>query len=395
MTGRSTHLPADTVTLVARTLSAIAVPRLCASDGWRRTTRDVRDRLDRLGYDVTNHDFEFSDWPARFGAPLVGGFISVAFWIAWLAVRAGAPGLALAVLVGLHVVTALLFIASERFLLRLPWGRRIGVNLLAVSGPARPRWIVVAHRDSKSQPLPIALRVIAAALATIVWTMLLAGAAFEIANVPTPLVSTPVAATGIAAGLILLACTTGNKSPGALDNASGVAALMGIAAQERGNDDVAFLVTDAEEFGLAGASAMAGALAWAEAVINLDGLDDRGPFHLLGRHGTPRRGGAPVIERTFCELARFEGEAVHIRNVPRGLALDHLAFTRAGVPALTVMRGTLRSMLRVHRPADHAARITGQGAALTADLICRVLDRLRSAGAQPPDPLDYSGKKMG
>lgn len=370
------------------------MPRLTGTDTWRHTTQEVRDALARLGYDVSEHGFEFSDWPARFGPPLVGLLVSAGLGGSWLALRVGLPVVALAVLVGVQAITVLLFVASERFLLRLPRGRRSGVNLLARSGPRPPRWLIVAHRDSKSQPVPIALRVLAAAVAGAVWTMLLAGAVLSIVDVHTPFTTAPVAVAGIVAGLVLLACTTGNASPGALDNATGVAALLGIAARERGTQDVAFLVTDAEEFGLAGASAIAGSVAWAEGVINLDGLDDCGPLQLLGRFGTPRRGGAPELERALLDAAADAGASVRTRPVPRGLMLDHIAFARAGIPALTVMRGTWLSMTRVHRPADHGGRLTGEGVVRTMDVVHRALDRLRSAGAPPPTTLDYPGKKI-
>jgi len=168
----------------------------------------------------------------------------------------------------------------------------------------------------------------------------------------------------------------GNTSPGALDNASGVAALLAIAAHTRDRNDIAFLVTDAEELGLAGASAAAGGLAFVDGVINLDGLDDAGPVHLLGPHGMRRRGGAPRIERALIAAAQALDEDVRPRAVPRGLLLDHIAFTRAGVPALTLMRGTLRSMARVHRPADRRDRLRGDGCILGAELVRVALDSL-------------------
>jgi len=382
MTTGSSH--PDISSPVMQTISALSIPRLTGTAGWRQTTEHVRDALVALDYDVTDHEFEFSDWPGRFGPPVVGVLVSGGLGATWLALSAGQPAIALLILLSTQAATALLIAASERFLLRFPKGRREGLNIMARSRAGRPRWIIVAHRDSKSQLVPIAVRIAAAALAGIVWILMLAGVILASFGVNTIFTTIPVVAAGIAAGLVLLACVTGNDSAGALDNASGVAALLGIASAEHGAGDVAFLVTDAEEFGLAGASAMAGSLAWAEGVINLDGLDDHGPFRVLGRYGTPRRGGAPKIETALREAAADAGQSIRTGPVPRGLLLDHLAFARAGIPALTLMRGTWLSMARVHMPADRPDRLDGAGATLTVEIVRHALRRLRALAPATP-----------
>lgn len=369
---------------VTKTLATLSVPRLTGSSGWAETTRHVRTALENLGYDVTDHPFEFSDWPGRFGPALVGILVSSGLGASWATAHGGEPLIALVMLVSTQIATALLIAASERFLLRFPRGRRKGVNLLASAGVVRPRWIIVAHRDSKSQFVPIALRIAAAGVAGIVWTLMLAGMLLELLGMSTMLTSLPIAACGMVAGVILMACLTGNESAGALDNASGVAALLAVAEAERAAGDIAFLVTDAEEFGLAGASAIAGSLAWIEGVINIDGLDDDGPFRVLGRYGTPRRGGAPQIEAALAAAGAEMQEHVRAMAVPRGLLLDHLAFARAGIPSLTVMRGTWLSMARVHRPGDRPDRLTGAGVVVAVELVRRALAQLRTLAPGPP-----------
>jgi hypothetical protein len=370
--------------LVQQTLSALSIPRLTGSPGWGDTTAFVRSTFTDLGYRVTEHEFEFSDWPGRFGPLLVGFLISLGAGSAWALARTNHLTAALAVLLAVQVTTALLITASERFLLRFPRGRRKGVNLMASAGTGRPRWILVAHRDSKSQFVPIALRIAAVAVAGVVWILMFAGTVLAMVGVNTTLMTWPVAAAGVAAGLVLMACLTGNDSAGALDNASGVATLVGIAAREQGAQDIAFLITDAEEFGLAGASAIAGSLAWLEGLINFDGVDDHGPLRVLGRFGTPRRGGAPLIEDAFRAASAEAGENLRGGAVPRGLLLDHLAFARVGIPAVTVMRGTWRSMARVHRPADTPARLRGEGIVATVEVVRRALAKLRALAPDRP-----------
>jgi hypothetical protein len=366
------------------TLATLSVPRLTGTPGWRETTQYVSSALADFGYTVSNHPFEFSDWPGRFGPALVGMLVSGGLAASWASARSGAPFVALLILLSTQLATALLITAAERFLLRFPRGRRAGVNILARAGTGRPRWIIVAHRDSKSQFVPIALRIAAAAVAGLSWTLMCAGVVLELLGWSTMLSTLPIASPGIIAGLVLIACLTGNDSDGALDNASGVAALLEIASAERREGDVAFLVTDAEEFGLAGASAIAGSLAWMEGVINIDGLDDHGPFRVLGRYGTPRRGGAPEMEAALRAAAAESNQRIRAGAVPRGLLVDHLAFARAGIPALTVMRGTWLSMARVHRPSDRLDRLDGSGVVATVDLVRRALAHLRALAPATP-----------
>jgi hypothetical protein len=57
--------------------------------------------------------------------------------------------------------------------------------------------------------------------------------------------------------------------------------------------------------------------------------------------------------------------------------VDHMPFAAAGVPALTVLRGRWRSLMRVHRGADSADRLDGRGAAETATLLTAALRLLR------------------
>ncbi len=358
-------------------LSTLAIPRRTGSAGWLQTTNWLQERLRALGYTVEIRSFTFSDWPARFGPPLIGVLVASGALLAWWLLRQDRPGMALSVLLSLQATAAAVLLSNERAQVRLPWGRGPGVNLYA--GSDRPRYLVVAHRDSKSQPVPIGLRVVAAAIASLGWLVLTGGAVLQAAGLGLAPAAGAAAGAAFASGLILAGCTVGNGSPGALDNASGVAALIAIAERLHGRTDVAFLITDAEELGLAGANAAAGSFAFLSGVINLDGLDDRGPVHLLGPHGLRRRGGAPAVERVLCAAARSRDIEVRSRAVPRGLMLDHLAFTRAGVPAVSVLRGTLRSLTRVHRPADAADRLDGSGACLVAAIVCDALAALHGA----------------
>jgi Zn-dependent M28 family amino/carboxypeptidase len=161
-----------------------------------------------------------------------------------------------------------------------------------------------------------------------------------------------------------------------------VAGLLRIAEveAERGSGDVAFLVTDAEEHGLAGARAAAGSFSGVEAVINLDGLDDHGPMVLIeGR--APMAAPPTPLTWTIDQAAAAKDLQLRHRGLPPGLLLDHTPFSKAGIQAFTIMRGSLRSLARVHRPADRIGRISGAGVVLVADIVCDALHRTRSGPA--------------
>jgi hypothetical protein len=323
----------------------------------------------------------------------MGVAFALTSWLAFVLIGTGRSFLALLVLLALLAIIVTASVALGTIIRKLPWSRAGAVNLLAVAPASVPRFLVVAHRDSKSQPVPLVLRIGAAVAVLIAW-LLLASAAAGLWFEATPVLARAAMGLGIAGGLLLAVCGVGNASQGALDNASGVTALLDLAARERDAADVAFLVTDAEEFGLAGARAAAAvraaprtedmgdvvvatSLRSVEAVINLDGLDDRGVFILLeGR--LPAFHATSPLQAALLAAFRATGATARRRPIPPGLLIDHLPFRSAGIPAVTIMRGGLRSLARVHRPGDRADRLTGEGAARTAVVVAGALDRLRT-----------------
>ncbi len=361
-------------------LQAIARPRLFGTAGAVRVARLLRRRLEAAGLTVTVQGFRFSTWPGRWGVSVLGVFLTLVFGIA---ARQSVSGNATAAAATL--AAALLLLLPVPFLVGvlvdlLPVGRAAGRNIVAVRPDAVPRFLVVAHRDSKSQPVPLGLRIVAVTLVGIAFP---ATVAFALLGMPR--LAAGCAVAGALGGLVLAACTTGNISEGALDNATGLVALLELAARET-TGDVAFLVTDAEELGLAGArSAAARGGHEVEAVINLDGLDDDGPLRLLtGRGPGADRRAAPLVQ-SLGDAARERGLEVRPHRVPAGLMLDHLPFAAAGLAAITVMRGHTRSLARVHRAGDSLDRVSGDGALLVADVVGAALETLRQS-VTAPDP---------
>ena len=363
---------------VGATLRAIARPRMFGSTGAARATRTIRSRLKSLGYEVREEPFPFNPLPGRFGITAVGALYTVTVFFATILLYSNHPFGAIALLILLLALAAGLGLFATPLIDRLRWGERQGVNLYAVVPRRRPRFVVMAHRDTKSQPVPLAFRGPAVAVAVIVWLVLLISATAHAAK-PLPRVMVLLLGIlGVLAGIVLIFCWTDNRSPGALDNASGVVAALGIAACERENGDVGFLITDAEELGLAGARAAARRLPPLIGVINLDGLDDEGTFYVLERFGLWRKKGiAPHLAAALLEEAAKRGEAADRRDLPLGIPVDHIPIAKAGIPALTLMRGTFNSLRRVHLPADDLEHLRGDGVERAIGLVSGALRRLR------------------
>jgi Zn-dependent M28 family amino/carboxypeptidase len=157
------------------------------------------------------------------------------------------------------------------------------------------------------------------------------------------------------------------RSPGALDNASGVATIMAAARQVGSDTDVGVLITDAEELGLAGARAWAAerrGMPGDEAVLNCDGVDDAGGIVAMYSYAPPAR-----LLGALARAAQRTGIAHEPTRMIPGVLTDSVAFTDRGFMSVTFSRGTWRSLARVHTRRDDLEHLRGTGIAETATLI--------------------------
>ncbi len=368
-------------------LTTLSRPRMTGTAGNAEVRSRIRDRFDVMGYTVQEQPFTFSELPGRFGLP-IAGVMSVATAVsAMMFMGVRRPLGALVVLVVGLVLAALPLLALEAGL-RLPWLRVKTSNLLFTR--ESPRWIVMAHMDTKSQGAPTLIRsgVLVGALA--MWTTLTAVATATAVGGPLAMEVVWGAAGMLAmAGAALILSPSGNDSPGALDNGTGLAAVLALA--RRAPPDVAFLITDAEEMGLAGARAAVDQLPEVAGIINLDGLDDEGPVRIAEGRSKAARRSTRALGTALKRSARELGLDVVRRPVPAFLMVDHEPLAAAGLPALTVLKGRWQSMLRVHTPADAVSRLTGTGAARVATLVLTALTGLAEAEKDTLRPDDGSG----
>ena len=225
-----------------------------------------------------------------------------------------------------------------------------GVNLIAVRPSDRPTVWLVAHYDSKGQPISMWVRLAG-------FTLLLLGALLFLLNWIAA-----VAALGV--GLAIVSQNRVNdNSPGALDNASAVITVLMAIDQVPRDAAVGIVFPDAEEYGLAGARALVAERAELfqdSAIINLDGIDDIGGITAFAHRPGPI---GDAVARAL--------EASRWRWLP--VVVDGIALARVAREAVTILKGNIKSMEAVHTPHDTTARLRLDGAAQVAAGLARVL----------------------
>ena len=327
------------------------------------------EHLRALGFTVREAPFQFSAVPARFGMPAVGlasvvllaGVALARSWGRVSPIVAAAAGVLL-----LARLAAWLTSPRAQMLSYLPTR---GVNLEAV-GPSDTRIWLVAHLDSKSQRYPLAVRAAGAALTIAAWALATAWALASL-SVHARWPMAPVLVLGVLGAALLAMASVGNASPGAVDNASGVAAVLAAAEQLGPAAHVGILITDAEELGLAGAHAWARGRG-AGIAINCDTIDDRGEWMLLT---SGQRSRAVVTAAAAASTA--SGVACRARPTPAGVFTDGVALARAGWATATLSRATLGTLMRIHTPRDSVGSYEGTAIAPAAAFLVAIVKELR------------------
>jgi hypothetical protein len=239
-----------------------------------------------------------------------------------------------------------------------------GVNLIAVRPRARVATWLVAHYDSKCQPLSMAARLVAAALAAVGVAELLGLALRALLGTVHPGMLDGLLVGAGAAGAALLALNrVTDRSAGAVDNAAGVVTALATVDALSPAAPVGVIFPDAEEYGLLGARALVRERANLLAdttIVNFDGIDDRGATIAL-----IHRGGA-TVDRVARGL-----EARRARWLP--VVVDGLALAATARECVTIMRGDWSTAKVVHTPRDAAARLTLDGARRVAHSVAAAL----------------------
>jgi len=352
------------VSAARRHLAAIAaLPRPAGGDAERAARAYCAGVLRDAGFALSEHPFEYSTFPGRWGTPLGGVVLAAMFaGTGQLGLRGNARASLLVLVFGAALLCGLAFWLGRWGVLDVRFARARGVNLAATRG--RPTLWLVAHLDSKSQPVPIGVRAAGIIASIAIWVLaLLLAIAQLLGGVPRWL-WIPATVLGVLAAIPVIASTVGARSPGALDDASGVVTVLRAAELLPREMPMGVLLTSAEELGLAGARAWARDAAPSRA-MNVDGVDDAGAIRVTFTGRSPRA--------LAAVLARGGDAWPRMRRLPPGALMDGVALADAGWDVVNVSKGGWRTVSRIHTPRDDLARLEGGGAAEVAAMLARAI----------------------
>jgi len=329
----------------------IAFPRKAGTDGHVKAAEQIIGLLRELGCKVEEEDFSvlLPPWVWFNGFPFISLTLLVGTWFALKHI----PLLALI----LATTFVLWVIGWDRFWIRFGgWivsessSRGIRSKNILATFPGvedkRPLFFVT-HYDSKSECLSLFARAICLLLGFLsagifsLWVLIGVFRTWMGSVSLTP----PTWIQGcffltVLLNLLFIFGRNGNDSDGAVDNASGVGVLLEVAKilwkNPPKNISPVFLFTDAEEFGLLGSlmfqrkhgTDMAKRQAW---VINVDSIGGRGRMRACAYGGKGKKWLAEILG-----FGRKKG--FFLRKIPflKGIMMDHLPFSRAGIPALSL-----------------------------------------------------------
>jgi acetylornithine deacetylase/succinyl-diaminopimelate desuccinylase-like protein len=339
-------------------------PRFAGSQEETEARAVCKGELERAGFDCVERPFEYSQWPGRWGVPVAAAVQTVIIFI--VARTAMHQGPLVALIAGAALYVALLFASADakrRWITALPLQRASSVNLEA--GRGNPSVWLVAHLDSKSQTVPMLARIASSIGLAAVTLLATATLLFSlIADRDAVSVWRAIEISAVIVALPSMLCWVRNQSSGAVDNASGVAAVLLAAGSLSSVRNLGVLITSGEELGLAGARVWAAKAPPGIVALNCDTVDDAGRWRLMYTGSIPARirVAAEGISSSTVQKPAIE------RMIP-GILADSMAFADKGIESVTVSRGTLSTLARVHTRRDNTSAFTGTGVAETSVLL--------------------------
>jgi hypothetical protein len=388
---------------------SIARPRRVGSGEEEKVANEIEARLRGWGYQVERQLFTFSTAPHIFLMLVI--LASAGLVLVMLLSQPSAPlvadvaALALLLLVVLfmplnRVVQSL---ALEKNGQALKWGERYTTaNLIATLAlpTASARWFVrgdadsehavpqlylVAHYDSKSQRMPLVVRIALFMLAIISGLVLVVLTVF---NVVTALYL-PIGLLTLAASVPLLFLDVGNNSPGAIDNASSVGLVLHLAevlAQRTDWQDklhVTILMPNAEELTLMGSVAYVTAYEkqlheqahqGGLYILNFDGVGVDGDLYYVGR-SREHESHARMTLLTYVRTACAELDLPLKRFGFIGALFDHIPFAQRGFDAISLI-AVGKASRSVHTPRDSIEQLHVRGFDQAGQVTLRVIEYL-------------------
>ena len=346
-------------------------PRFAGSSSEAKARAFCAKQLVANGFSVREMPVEFSEFTGKYAVPLLS-LLLAGFSLSTNHIyrRHGGPVVAF-VFVVLWIV--LIFLLGRwlggRGTAAIPWMRSHSANLIVTRG--EPSVWLVAHIDSKSQTLPMLARIIAIIVSAVLALVFFIVFLWTVIREPSAIRDVWIVAEILSVALLpLVLCFTGNRSPGAADNASGLIAVLLAVTALRSRENLGVLVTTGEELALVGARAFVHSQVARGIAINCDTFDDNGRFICM------IRGGRGVAAASVVRAASRVGFDVRLTSVLPGILTDSIAFSNAGWDAVTLSRGNIATLARVHTSRDTRDRLDGTGIAKATPLIVATVEEL-------------------
>jgi hypothetical protein len=322
--------------------------------------------LGNAGFGIIEIEFKYSNVAGAWATPAAGVIAGLAAIGLYLGRRA--PIMTAVSVTVLAITAVILGYVGRSGVLDFPAGRRTGVNLEARRGDEEPLVWLVAHIDSKWQPVSMIARVLGV-IVTALGLIALLGMAVMRTSGHEALAALLLIITWLGSVPLMLS-VVGDRNHGTLDNASGIAAVLEAAEQIPAAARVGVLITDAEELALAGARAWARDRPAAIA-LNCDSVDDRGRLTVMYSPPAPEAV-ISVIRASASEL----GEPLRVIRLIPGILTDHVPLAAAGWQTVTLSRGDARTLGRIHTSRDTLESMRGTGIASMAVILARTATEL-------------------
>lgn len=313
--------------------------------------------LEPLGFEISKQEFVFSKFLGAFGAPAMAVLADVAAVALYRSRTMSATAIVLGFL-GVEFAGLIVLVIA----LGIPAFKVRGRNLQAMRGT--PTVWLIAHIDSKWQPVSMLVRVtgVVGLIITSIGLFLVVLLRFDGGLwwlIATWTCSIP-----------LLLSVVGHRNQGALDNASGVATVLDAVERLPRDVPLGVLITDAEEL------ALRGARAWATdrpagVALNVDSVDDEGDLVVMHSGSS-----ATELLSHVRAAALAQGERIRVMRLIPGILTDHVVLARRGWRTLTLSRGTLRTLSRIHTSRDTLQQMDGRGIAGAARTVARTVTEL-------------------
>jgi hypothetical protein len=366
------------------TLNEIAVPRKTGSDNHTRIRTLLEQRLAAAGWDPKKQTFPVSDRIYRLSQNVLFGLAAILFvsvvsmiYFAWATPFFSICAITLAVNARRGLRNQILG-HRERMKDANDIG---GTNLWVETGDDQERpWLILsAHYDTKSQKMPMNVRIFTSIITGLgVVALIILGFLAPILFHNGVSREWMLGLTGVYllvdGGLFWLSTLkVDDQSPGGFDNGASVAALLSLAESLQGTSPaslgrITILFPDAEEWGLLGSAAWvtereSELRTWKGSVqvVNCDGIGGSGTPMCVGK-GLAKH---PEFLNRLTSAASAESFPIRVRSTLPGFIADHLPFEWRGVQSVTLCSSGPQ-VRGVHTKWDTAERVDTEALEKTA-----------------------------